>query len=369
VKLQERRGIGPLGPTVHLRVAKRKGVCAALKPTFHRAARLTTPQSDAPPPRQDPPQRRDIGLVTTSSGVAIGRRSQLCSRYWNAFGTFVAVFDLEPVSRYRLARPPLVQALGQVRYPVRARLQTLDGIAPLQDSLADLFPYMNEEQMQQVSFLLGPGAPATSQTQTARTWRFTDDAGWALVVAADGATLSIGPQYGSFEEFRSRFHTIVNALRDTAGIPRSDRLGLRYIDIAETPPGNEGAWRTWFRPELLGWSATPLVGPTTRVTTSLTQTQLAAAPVGELAGPPVEIQAIVRHGYIPPGTVVPAVLPQPTTSAAFLMDMDLFVDGHQAFDADELTRQITLLHDQIDRFFRWSLAAEGEAHFGLEDVE
>jgi len=108
------------------------------------------------------------------------------------------MFDLAPVDRYRLARPPLVQALGQIRYPLRARLQTLDGVAPLQDRLLDVFPYMNQEQVQQVSLLVGPGMAPASEAQTARTWRFTDDLGWTLIVAADAATLSIGPQYGLF---------------------------------------------------------------------------------------------------------------------------------------------------------------------------
>lgn len=279
----------------------------------------------------------------------------------------LAVFDLEPVRRYRLTRPPLVQALGQIRYPLRARLQTLDGVAPLQDRLVDLFPYMNQEQVQQVSLLVGPGGPAASESQTARTWRFTDDVGWALIVSADTATLSIGPQYGDFEEFRTRFQTIVEALQDTVGLPRCDRLGLRYVDIAETPPANEHAWRDWFRPELTGWSATSLVGGDTRVVTSITQTHLAATPVGELAGPPVDIQAMVRHGYIPPNTMVPGVLAEQTGNPAFLLDMDLFTDGHQPFDAEELSRQITMLHDQIDRFFRWALAPDGEEYFGLEE--
>ncbi len=279
------------------------------------------------------------------------------------------VFDLEPVSRYRLARPPLVQALGQVRYPVRARLQTLDGIAPVQERLLDLFPYMNQEQVQHLSLLVGPGAPPTSEAQTARTWRFTDDAGWSLIVAPDNATLSIGPQYGSFEEFQTRFHAVVVALREEGAVPRCDRLGLRYVDIAETPPGNEGAWQTWFRPELTGWSASSVVGPDTRIITSITQTQLAARPVGELAGPPVDIQAIIRHGYIPPGTVVPGILAEQTSNGAFLIDTDLFIEGHQPFDADELTREVTMLHDQVDRFFRWALAPAGREYFGLESVD
>jgi uncharacterized protein (TIGR04255 family) len=279
------------------------------------------------------------------------------------------VFDLEPVGRYRLARPPLVQALGQIRYPVRARLQTLDGVAPLQDLLADHFPYMNQEQVQQVSLLMGPGIPASGETQTARTWRFTDDLGWTLLVAADAATLSIGPQYGDFEEFRSRFATVVGALHEAASLPRCDRLGLRYVDIAQMPPGNEGAWREWFRPELIGWSGSDVLADGTNVLTSITQTQLTASPVGDLSGFPVDAQTIVRNGYIPANTMVPGLLSEPTASPAFLLDIDLFVEGPQPFDAEELPRQLTVLHDQIDRFFRWGLTDAGEEYFGLEEIQ
>lgn len=279
------------------------------------------------------------------------------------------MFDLPPVHRYRLARPPLVQALGQIRYPLRALLQTLDGIAPFQERLLGLFPYMNEMQVQQVSLLVGPAGPAVNQPQTARTWRFTDDAGWALVVAADNATLSVGPQYGNFEEFRERMRAVAEALEETVGTPRCDRLSLRYVDIAEVPPGEQDAWQRWFRPEITGWSATEVVGDETRVVTSLTQTQLAAQPVGELSGPPAEVQAIVRHGYVPPNTMVPGITTAQPRGAAFLLDMDLFVQAPQPFDANELARQITMLHEQIDRFFRWALTPVGAAYFGLEEID
>jgi uncharacterized protein (TIGR04255 family) len=278
------------------------------------------------------------------------------------------VFDLPPVARYRLARPPLVQALGQVRYPIRAAIQTLDGVALVQDRLVELFPYMNQEQLQQVSLLVGPAGPATSETQTARSWRFSDDVGWAVAVSADTATLAIGPQYGDFEEFRMRFRRVVHALEQAAGLPRCDRLGLRYVDIAELPPGQDDAWQRWFRPELTGWTASPVLAGDTRLVTSIAQTQLAAPPVGELSGPPVDIQAIVRHGYIPANTVVPGVVPAQPENPAYLLDVDLFVEAPQPFDPEELSRQITMLHDQIDRFFRWTLTSEGEEYFGLEEV-
>jgi uncharacterized protein (TIGR04255 family) len=280
------------------------------------------------------------------------------------------MFDLEPVGRYRLERPPLVQALGQIRFPVRARLQTLDGVVGLQDRLLDVFPYMNQDQIQQVSLLMGPGIPPTGDTQTTRAWRFTDDAGWTLVVDAQSATLSIGPEYGDFDEFRTRFAQAIAALHESSQLPRCDRLGLRYVDIAQMPPGEESAWREWFRPELTGWSGSSIVGANTRVATSITQTQLAAAPVGEFAGIEHDVQGIVRHGYIPANTMVPGlVTPAPIESPAFLLDIDLFIEGPQRFDADELGRQVTLLHDQIDRFFHWSLTDTGAEYFGLEEIE
>jgi uncharacterized protein (TIGR04255 family) len=278
------------------------------------------------------------------------------------------VFELEPVGRYRLERPPLAQALGQVRYPIVARLQTLEGIAPVQESLSGLFPYMEQQQRQQLSLIVGPGSQPVSGAQTTSIWLFTDDVGWKLTVAPDMATLEIGPQYGSFEEFEERFASALAALREGAALQRCDRLGLRYVDVAQVPPGDEEAWRTWFRPELTGWGASELVREGTRVETSITQTQLAAPATGDLAGPPVDIQAIIRHGYVPQNAVLPGVLPAQLERAAFLLDMDLFVEGHQTFDEAELTRQLGTFHDQIDRFFRWCLSRAGEEYFGLEEL-
>lgn len=287
---------------------------------------------------------------------------------WNASGTFLNMFGLEPAPRYRLANPPLVEAIAQIRFPVRAKLSTLEGVVPVQERLDSTFPYMSQQQVQQVSLLIGAVGPAAAESQTAHTWRFTDDVGWSVVISPDSATQSVGPQYGQFEEFSSRFRTVLTGLAEGAGVSRADRLGVRYLNIAEVPPGTERAWREWFRPELTGWSGSDAVQDTTRLITSITQTQLAAQPIGELSGPPVDIQAIVRHGLIPANTMVPGVLPRQPQSPAYLLDIDLFVDGAQPFDIDELSRQVTMLHDQIDRFFFWAIAPEGRAYFGLEQL-
>jgi uncharacterized protein (TIGR04255 family) len=278
----------------------------------------------------------------------------------------VSVFRLDAAPQYRLARPPLNQALVQVRFPVRTVLATMEGIAPIQQHLGTLFPYLKQEQLQQLSLLVGPGAPPAAEAQTAHTWHFEDDSGWSLVIAPDNATLSIGPRYSEFREFSDRFSAVLSALSEGAGVPRADRLGVRYLNIAEVPPGDERAWRQWFRAELTGWSGTEVISDGTKLITSLTQTQLAAPPVGELSGPPVDIQAIVRHGLIPANTIVPGAVPVQPQRPAYLIDIDVFVEAPQPFDPTELSRQVTVFHDQIDRFFYWAMSDEGAAYFGCE---
>lgn len=277
------------------------------------------------------------------------------------------MFGLEPAPRYRLARPPLSQAFGQIRFPVSLKLSEPGGITPVQASLVPIFRYMNPQQVQQVSLLIGPAGPAAAGGQVSQSWRFTDDAsGWSLVLSTDTATLAVGPEYGAFEEFSNRFQTVLSALGEDAQVARVNRLGVRYVNIAEVPPGDPDAWRTWFVPELTGWSATTTVGDGTRLLASITQTQLAAPATGDLSGPPADIQAIVRHGFVPANTLVPGILPAHPQNPAFLLDIDLFVEANQSFDAEELTRQLTMLHDQIDRFFYWSIAPAGAAYFGVE---
>jgi len=279
------------------------------------------------------------------------------------------MFGLDRAPRYRLSKPPLVQAFAQVKFSARAKLATMEGLAPVQDLLDPTFPYMNPQQVQQVALLVGPGGASAAGSPSAQVWRFEDGAGWSLNLSPDTATLSVGPQYGEFEEFSSRFRAVLTALADGAGVLRADRLGIRYVNIAETPPGDDAAWRRWFRSELTGWPATETVADGTQLVTTLTQSQLTAPSVGELAGPEANIQALVRHGLIPGNTMVPGVLPMEPRGPAFLLDIDVFTEGPQPFAPDELTRQLTMFHDQIDRFFFWTLDDDGVAYFEREVLE
>lgn len=277
------------------------------------------------------------------------------------------MFDLPSHPRYRLDRPPLAQALAQVHFDVHARLAALDGIAPVQERLEAMFPYMETLQEQQVTMTLGPsGSVAPPQVEGPQTsWRFTDDAGWSLVVAPQMATLAVGSEYEGVEEISRRFQAVVGALVDGGRIRRCRRLGVRYINLTELPPEDDGAWKLWFRREYVGWVAGDVLAG--ELVASVSQTQVAASPTGELADASAPVQGIIRNGLVPPNTVMPG-LPGPIGEKSYLIDLDLFIQADQPMAEEALGRQFLDLHDQIDRFFRWTLSHAGEEHFGLREV-
>ena len=276
------------------------------------------------------------------------------------------MFGLDEAPKYRLARPPLVQALGQVRFPVRAKIPTLEGVAPIQDRLNSIFPYMREQRSQQVSLLVGPTGSASAQSQPEQIWQFNDDHGWTLTLSANTATVGAGSNYGEFKEFSNRFREVVAALAEDAGVTRVDRIGLRYINVADVLPENIRSWHEWFQHDLTGWVTTEVVNGRAKLLTSITQSHFSSQEFSSGRRSEYPLQGIVRHGFVPANTMVPSVLPVQPQGPAFLLDIDMFIETTQLFDAGELSNQLTMLHDEIDRFFFWAISPLGAKHFGLE---
>lgn len=277
------------------------------------------------------------------------------------------MFNLTEVNRYHLGRAPLVRALAQVRFPLVAHLQTLAGIAPLQDRLRPRFPVMEQHQVQEMTLAFGPGGPqAAPLVGQATNWVFSDDGGSTLTLAVGAATLTASEEYGGVEEFANLFEFVLDALAEVEGPPRCDRLGVRYVNAAEVPPGEDQAWARWFRPELVGWIGTDVLNDSSSLISSVTQTSIAAPP-STASGGPGEVQGLVRHGCVPAQSVIPDIELR-VDSPAYLLDIDMFVPVPQRFDVGALMRQFRALHGEIDRFFRWTLTPDGAAYFELEEV-
>ena len=277
------------------------------------------------------------------------------------------MFRLAAPARYRLARAPLAQALAQVRFPLIARLQSAEGIAPIQDRLRERYPYMAQRQEIALQFTPGsPGPPAGMVGGLA--WELTDDDGRIVVVSTGSATLSAGAAYAGVEEFAERFEQVLSVLSEEANVPRCDRLGVRYLSVAPTPPGDEAGWREWFRPELTGWVASEILDDQTVPEVALSQVQLRAAADGPFSGLAPDIRGAIQHGLVPAGSGLPGIPPITTSTASYVIGLDLAAEAPQPFDTGTLRRQFEALHREIDAFFRWSLTHRGEDHFGFEEL-
>lgn len=274
------------------------------------------------------------------------------------------LFEIPNAPKYHLANAPLVQALAQVRFPLIASLESMSGIAPLQEALRAEFPYMKQQKVQQLSVSVGSAGAVEGSAAESITWSLSNDAGSSIVVGAGTATLSAGVEYTGVADFVDDFELMLAALEEVS-VARCDRLGVRYLSLAADLPSEDRSWRKWFKPELLGWAGSDVLAEGA-LATSMNQVQLGLQPVDDLSGVPSAIEAIIRHGAVPADTIVPGIPPIQVEVSSYLLDLDVFASLPQAFDSDALREQFLVFHGQVDRFFYWSLTDAGGEHFGIE---
>jgi uncharacterized protein (TIGR04255 family) len=111
-----------------------------------------------------------------------------------------------------------------------------------------------------------------------------------------------------------------------------------------------------------------VLGESVALNSAINQVNFLANPEGELALFPGDVQASVRHGFVPTGSGVPGIPPINIDHDSYLIDLDLFIVAAQRWNVDTFGEQFNALHSQIDRFFRWALAEEGATAFGLEEL-
>jgi len=275
------------------------------------------------------------------------------------------VFDLQPVGQYVLDDPPIAQVLGQVRFPMVARLQTTEGIANLQDALSTDYPYMTK--VSETVIGVPTSGPLDLKQEETLSWHFSDDDGRLVVVGPNIVTLSMAKQYAGFTDFEKRFRSILKTMKEVVRLSRLERLAIRFLDLVPASETEDENSSDWFQTEIAGWNRSALITKSTRLQSSMAQLHLVTTPSDELSLFPAEAQAVIRFGVVPKGSVVQGIPPVEVGTRSFLLDMDIFVTAPQPYDVEAATEQLRVLHGQADRFFRWSLTPAGEKHFGLQE--
>jgi len=142
------------------------------------------------------------------------------------------MFSLNTPVKYHLSNSPLVQVIAQVRFPLIARLQTLSGVVDLQENLRPVFPFMERREVATLAMTIGGVAASPLEQEPSTSWLFTNESGWELAVDAGSATLTAKSNYQGFDDLYELLESVITALADE-GLRRCDRLGLRFINVAE----------------------------------------------------------------------------------------------------------------------------------------
>jgi uncharacterized protein (TIGR04255 family) len=90
---------------------------------------------------------------------------------------------------------------------------------------------------------------------------------------------------------------------------------------------------------------------------------------GAIEGLPSRLEALIRHGLAPGGSVVPGIPPVQLQKDSYVLDLDFFLVTPQPWDADKLRDQFLTIHGQVERFFRWTLTADGDEVVGLQEAQ
>ena len=249
------------------------------------------------------------------------------------------------VDHEALANPPLRAMLGQVQFPTIARLETLEGIAPLQDAIRESFPLLNEEIQVEVAF--GPGEAGHDQPRRidTRSHRFmTQDETWSAVLTTNSLTLEAAPgeRYASYKSFRDHFESLWCSVLKELKPSQITRQGLRYVDHLEGER-SPAEWCEWINPELLGPFAGDVLGSGLTSTLSVSTFQ---RDHGYL---------LFRHGITQAG---------PANAWGYLLDIDDVQDTPlSAESTQEILDRFDVSHDSAYQLFRWSVSDKAIEEF------
>ena len=232
--------------------------------------------------------------------------------------------------------------LCQVQFPVLMRFDEPAFQASAQEALRGEYPRVQQEQ--QLAVTVGSGGLVS--TPAGAQWRYRDLEGrWSVVLQRNFVGLET-TDYDNFEEFSQRLAPVLRLLEDL-DVKVCERLGLRYINEFRHADGvRPEDWKALLREDMLGVASGELLG-------------------GEIAHAVQDIRTnrsdgtlVMRHGFVNSDG--------DNRGPYYLLDLDYFREGPQAFDGESVLNQLRTFHDGISHVFEMTLKPAMREHLGDE---
>lgn len=258
-----------------------------------------------------------------------------------------APFSGPPPAEIALKRAPLVRVLGQITFPLIAKLAQQDAIAAFQESIRASYPLLTPEHVNHIE--LTPGTEPRVRAETI--WRFaSSDQIWRVSLAASFVSLET-TAYTSRQEFVQRLIDVARALETTVDPKLVLRVGVRYINRVEGAALEHLA--DLIKPEVLGVLQTPFKDAAQHLMTeSLLRTQ--------------EGQLLARWGSLPAGATVDPQALEPIAAPCWILDLDLFATEQATFSADTIGAQVLAFAQRHYTVFRFVVTPAFLTYYGSD---
>ncbi len=249
-----------------------------------------------------------------------------------------------------LAMSPLARVLAQVRFSSVLKIDSKEGVAPLQEELRSHYPLLEQVLSQQLHIDMTPGGGGIRPI-TNNVWRFSDaEHGFVLSLTSDTLTLE-ARYYPGRAAFLDRWADALVRVERVFAPGLALRTGARYLnrltgDSLDRLP-------EWVRPSLIGVAQPDL---REHVNQAISEANLRVE----------EGDLMLRWGILPANATIDPGLLEPTAEWSWILDVDVSSGQQKPFDAKALTEEYSRLMERAYAVFRWVVTEDGLNHFGAQ---
>jgi uncharacterized protein (TIGR04255 family) len=223
---------------------------------------------------------------------------------------------------------PLSLVACQLRYAEPKEPPSAILVSKMRSRLSDAgFAYPKVDSVSLQSLTVDVGSATAVRDAPTRGWRLqTADSRWIVTIAPDTITLETTRYKSWNNDFQPRFEALVNALAEAVSPAVETRLGLRYVDVLNSPSvASPAGWRGLVSDGLLGPAIHPLLGAGV-----LQSQQQFTLEIDD------EVRAVVRHGAFPDASR--------ENASTYLIDTDAYRETLSPFSRDDVRLTIERLH-------------------------